>query len=325
MASGEVSSHGARAVALNRTFGSEVTPSAWRDFKDHYSLVKEANIARGVQLWQDSVYRSIELRLCLVGAPADYIREEVAQSSSWVKDDVAIIQRLESRYVNTEAIEVRIIRFEEATQGEDESLADFMTRLQRLAGDAFSSESADIKRKRVVWRFLDGLRDKDIRERLIRESWMKDDSNAKDYDDILKIAETARTAKHAATLTGSRHHNIGELCAAAVQQEAGAAAAAQPIGRGQRWPSQLTPPPVQSRPPPAARSGQPPGRPGAARGRGDRPIGRCYYCDIPHQGGWVQCRRRLRENPAWSPRRAAGVGSAAPVTASQQQTHQDFL
>ena len=205
---------GHRAVALSKTFGDGTSPSTWRSFKDHYSLVKEANIARGVALWLDPAYRSVELRLCLVGAPAEFLREEAAQGSPWVKNDADILDRLERRYVTTEAIEVRILRFEEAHQGEDESLADFLTRLQRLAGDAFSSESCEIKRKRVVWRFLDGLLDRDIRERLIRERWMKDESNAKEYDEIIKIAETARASKQAASLTG-HCHKVGRLASPA--------------------------------------------------------------------------------------------------------------
>ena len=144
------------AVALKQVFGADVSPAAWRSFKDHFTLVRKANIARGVAVWQEKTYRSVELRLCLTGAPAEYIREEEAQDSKWVQDDEEILKRLEQRYVTTEAIEVRIIRFEEAKQGEEETLVDFLTRLQRLSGDAFASESTDIRRKRVVWRFLDG-------------------------------------------------------------------------------------------------------------------------------------------------------------------------
>ena len=133
-----------RAVTLNRVFGEDVSPSAWRNFKDHFQLVKAANIARDVAVWKEATYRSVELRLCLTGAPAEYIREEAAQGSTWVQNDEEILNRLEQRYVTTEAIEVRIIRFEEAKQGEEESLADFLTRLQRLASEAYASESADV-------------------------------------------------------------------------------------------------------------------------------------------------------------------------------------
>ena len=347
-----------RAVALSKTFGDETSPSTWRSFRDHYSLVREANIARGVALWQDPAYRSVELRLCLVGAPAEFLREEVAQGSPWVKNDADILDRLERRYVTTEAIEVRILRFEEAHQGEDESLADFLTRLQRLAGDAFSSESGDIKRKRVVWRFLDGLRDRDIRERLIRERWMKDESNAKEYDEIIKIAETARASKQAASLTGHRHQVGGACAAGAWGREGGAVSPPLPPAAGVRGPrgeggaaaaSPAPPQPgrgarataYQQRSSPAqwTRSrgqGQssrrsPPRRGG--EGRGDRQIGRCYYCNIAHQGGWFSCRKRLNENPSWSPRRPVGPGAvtpavhsaAAPAVSDEQRWQPDFL
>lgn len=321
---------GHRAVALSKVFGVDVSPSAWRSFKDHFLLVKEANIARGVALWQKATYRSVELRLCLTGSPAEYIREEAAQESKWVQDDEKILERLEQRYVTTEAIEVRIIRFEESKQGEEESLADFLTRLQRLAGDAFASESADVRRKRVVWRFLDGLIDRDVRERLIRERWMKDEANAKEYDDILKIAEAARTSKQAASLTGHRHQ-VGGACAAAPVQSAVAASPPlpPPAARWQRGPAQPRSPPGQLTRPPAGRSGQsgqsptpqsgPRQRGGAARA--GRFVGRCYYCGLPHQGGWYRCQKRLAENPAWSPSRNI---AAAPAVFDEEQGEQDF-
>ena len=268
-----------RAVALSKTFGTEVTPAAWRDFKDHFLLVKAANVARGVAIWQDASYRSLELRLCLVGAPAEFIREEVAQSASLVTNDAEILTKLEARYVTVEAIEVRIIRFEEAFQGEDETLTDFLTRLQRLAGDAFASESADVKRKRVVWRFLDGLKDRDIREHIIRERWMKDESHAKEYDDILKIAETARTAKQAASATGSRHQPAAAFAAPA-QQDTVAVTSFLPAGRGQRWSGRRSVTPARPRPSPAMGSAHRPVT-GQWRSRGRLPAGRGWRRRAP--------------------------------------------
>ena len=154
------------------------------------------------------------------------------------------------------------------------SLPDFLTRLQRLAGDAFASESADVRRKSVVWRFLDGLIDKDVRERLIRELWMKDEAHAKEYDDILKIAETARTSKQAAALTGNRHQVGGSYAAAAQFQTTATAAVAAPppppAARWQRGSGQLGSAPGQLARPPAARPG-----PGPARLNTGRAAGQC--------------------------------------------------
>ena len=313
-------------MTLNKYFGEDVSPAAWRSFKDHFLLVKQANIARGVSVWQEATYRSVELRLCLTGAPAEYVREEAAQDSKWVQNDEEILDHLEKRYVTVEAIEVRIIRFEEAKQGLEESMADFLTRLQRLASDAFASESPDVKRKRVVWRFLDGLIDRDVRERLIRERWMKDESTAKEYDDILKIAETARTSKEAASLTGSRHQFSAAAAAGPLQPVVAAASPPLPPARWQRRPAGQQPAPAapsQLTRPPAARSGQSPtgqSGPRAGAGRG-RSVGRCFYCNVPHPGGWYRCQRRLAENPEWSSRR---VSAAAPAISSEQQGEQDF-
>ena len=248
-----------------------------------------------------------------------------------VENDAEILDRLKSRYVTTGAIEVRILKFEKAYQGQEESLAEFLTRLQRLAGDAFASESADIRRKRVVWRFLDGLIDRDIRERLIRERWMKDESTAKEYDDILKIAEVARTSKQTAALTGGSPQAAG-ACAAA-QRAAAAAPPPHPATRWQRGPGQLraagSGQPGQPGRPPAARSGQSPGSHSRSRvtgGRVDRAaaVGRCYYCGIPHQGGWYRCRRRLSEDPSWSPSRSAVASATAADAPDITHGEQNF-
>ena len=59
--------------------------------------------------------------------------------------------------------------------------------------------------------------DRDVRERLIRERWMKDEE--KEYEDILKIAETAKTSKGATALT-DRRLQVGETCLAAQPQTA---------------------------------------------------------------------------------------------------------
>ncbi|KAF0292743.1 Glutamate receptor ionotropic, delta-1 [Amphibalanus amphitrite] len=91
---------GHRAVAVSRVFGDDLSPGAWRGFKDHFLLVKQANIARGVTVWQDAVYRSVELRLCLTGAPAEYVREEAAQDSKWVQNDEQILEHLQRRPSN---------------------------------------------------------------------------------------------------------------------------------------------------------------------------------------------------------------------------------
>ena len=86
-------SEGHHAVKLSKVFGADVSPSVWRGFKDHFLLVKRANIARGVAVWKEASYRSVELRLCLTGAPAEYVREEAAQNSEWVQDDEKILER----------------------------------------------------------------------------------------------------------------------------------------------------------------------------------------------------------------------------------------
>ena len=64
-----------------------------------------------------------------------------------------------------------------------------MTRLQKLKGDAYPEYPEWVRKSRTAWQFLNGARDKDVREEPIAKGWMKDGKDSKEYDEILKIAE----------------------------------------------------------------------------------------------------------------------------------------
>ncbi|XP_064100674.1 uncharacterized protein LOC135211286 [Macrobrachium nipponense] len=174
----------------------------------HFSLVKQANLLRGVPSWRDAGYRALMLRLQFRRPTANYVEQQTLQDPEWGKDDVAIMDRLAQCILMADAIEVRILRFEESIQLQGESLSDYMTRLQLLAGQAFAKEPADIVRKRVVWRFLSGLHDADVRSLLIREKWMESAETAKSYDEVGKIALAALSTKRATKATGSRNSSV---------------------------------------------------------------------------------------------------------------------
>ena len=93
---------------------------------------------------------------------------------NWVLDDDAIIGKLKERWFNRDCIEMDILEFEEARQGDYETLAQFMQRVKGLGQRAFSEFDANGMHQRIVWRFLDGVKDKEIRGAIIRERWMKD-------------------------------------------------------------------------------------------------------------------------------------------------------
>ena len=112
------------------------------------------------------------LRLVLIDEVAEFVDTEDSMSSSWVNDDLMIIERLKERYLKAECIELNILASEEAKQLDSESLAAFMTRLQTLVKNAFPRNPESIMRQRVIWRFLTGVRDADIKKGLISSKWM---------------------------------------------------------------------------------------------------------------------------------------------------------
>lgn len=283
-------------VPLTLTFGDDTSPATYRAFNTHYNLVRDANIFRGVAVWQQPSYRAVMLRLQLRGPTATYVEQQAQLDAEWGKDDSKILDCLSARFITADAIEIRILHFEEAVQLPGEGLSDFMTRLQQLAGQAFAKEPTDIVRKRVIWRFLDGIRDKEVRLHIIKEKWMKDDETAKAYATVLKMAESALSTKNATFATGQmRVATGGGHTAQVVEGQANDDATVATIHEPPR-----TIAAARRAVPPTTTAGM--SRP---RSQGGSTAGQstmeCYYCSRAHRGGWRSCYKRLRENPAWKP------------------------
>ncbi len=263
--------------SIDLTFGDDTSPHLLEKFLAHYSLVDRINRARGVRVWKKAEYRALMLRSALRGTASEYVENaEQIMLSSWVSDDQGIVNQLKQRYITNAAIELRIIQFETASQTEGEPLGEYLTRLQKLMEKAYSSHPQYIKQVRVVWQFLNGLRDKDVREALIKEKWMADGQKAKSYDEILKIAETVVNTKVAGRATGKiATGNLG---------------AAKESRGGQKSPNNKSRYSATSRGP----------YPGAGRNSNWE----CYYCKKrDHDGGWAKCPLRLEKDPQWRPSR----------------------
>ena len=267
----------AREKQLNKQFGVDTSANALLEFLDHYTLCKDMNQQRKVPGWDNAEYRARELRFQLQGEAAVYVRQEETMRQSWVLNDEAIIEKLKDRWLNRDCIEMDILEFEEARQGEYETLAQYMQRLKGLGQRAFSEFDGNGMHQRIIWRFLDGVRDKEIRSAIIRERWMKDRKTPKSYDEVLRIATNAQMTKVAANATGSGSGG---------QHTAKAKLAAL---------NQNTP----------NRSGSNRGRtkkPGGNVGRSEAPRAfDCFYCHQRHAGGWRECAKRRKENPTWTP------------------------
>ena len=280
-----------REQQLTLTFGSEDTlPGSLERFLSHYELVNEINQERGVRVWTKPSYRALMLRMALRGPAADYLEQEARMLSPWVKDDILIIERLRARYVKNAAVELHIIAFETAAQKEGEPLGEYMVRLQKLIENAYTEHPAFIKQGRVVWQFLNGARDKDVRETLIKEGWMKDSKVPREYEEILKMAEAVVNTKKASRATGrlgSSQSSVGNVNSIQVQPEGRTGQYNQARGSKKR-----------------STSG------GGRGGRNSNSSGNwyCYCCKTTeHSGGWKLCPKFRRENPHWK------VGDPTPV------------
>ena len=276
---GTVQEKSQRETKITKVFGDDTSPRALKLFLSHYDLVKAQNLRRGNKLWDDPGYRAGELRMALVGEASEYVDNEHSMGSTWVDSDEQIVQRLSSRYMKAECIELNILAFEEARQTEGESLSKYMTRLQDLGRNAFPKNPDGILRQRIVWRFLAGLIDGDVRRELIKSKWMENETDAKEYEEILKIAETALRNKVASTALGG----------STKKQSRGQAASASQKTR--------TEDPKMKKAATKAPSGV-----AAGQNRENRrqPFV-CWYCNEPHSGGWRQCSKRKKEAPDWRP------------------------
>ena len=172
MAMGNV---GGREQSMTVTFGDiDTKPTTLERFISHYKVVNEINAERHVKVWKESSYRVLTLRMALRGPPAGYIEQEANMQQESVKDDACILGKLRDRYIKNTAVELHIIAFESASQKEEETLAEYKTRLQKLIGDAYLEYPEWVRKSRTVWQFLNGARNKEVREELIAKGWMKD-------------------------------------------------------------------------------------------------------------------------------------------------------
>ena len=279
---------------LQLTFGDkECSPTALRLFLDHYNLAKEQNIRKNIDGWKDAEFRANELRYQLRGEPALWISQESTMLKLWVKSDTEIIQKLKDRFLGTQCIELNIIGFEELSQLPSESLSQYMTRCQQLGYEAFGEFDVQSTQQRIVWKFLSGIRDPEVRNAVIREKWMKNKNEAKSFEEVLKIAETAKMAKIATVATGGQKSSNNE--AAKVLAMSGVKERRNNYRRPLHSSSE------------SYRSGRSSNgsRTSSSSGTDNRTVNFvCHYCDQKsHYGGWKLCPKRLNEDPSWTPER----------------------
>lgn len=112
----------------------------------------------------------------------------------WVTTDEGIMNCLKTRYLRSDyiRIELKILSFEKAWQG-NEGVRKYLTRLKVLARNAYPRDCERVFRQRVVQRFIFSVCEVRVREVLEGCMWMKDDSEAMEFEEVLKIAEKAES------------------------------------------------------------------------------------------------------------------------------------
>ena len=105
-----------REERVEITFGqdSDYSPVTLRRFIERYRVVKDLNVRSRLEGWDKPEYRAGKLKLGLVGDPFDYITFESSMAQSWTNNDELIIEKLMDKYINIQAIEMNILKFENA-------------------------------------------------------------------------------------------------------------------------------------------------------------------------------------------------------------------
>ena len=260
---------------IQLTFGEIVTAAALREFIVHYKGVRLLNTRNELKNWDDPSYRAEKLKLVLRGQPAKYVTGESNRAKEWTKDDTAIIDRLKERYMLNDAAELKMMEAEGTTQEDKEPLPDFMERVQTLMEEAYDGEPHEVIKKRIAWRFINGIRSREIRSALINERWMINKQEAKDPEELVRIAETTRRNMAVAAATGM-NGSKGTLARTEGNSQddnnQGCSTLAQMADSKKK-----------------------------VNKRTRRDFPKCEYCKRFHPGGWKDCWKRLREDPNWLP------------------------
>lgn len=132
------------------------------------------------------------MRRSLEDAALKEVAMEEFFDERWVTTDDGIINCLKTRYIRSDyvRIELKILTFEKSWQG-DESVRKYLARLKVFARNAYPRDCERVFRQRVVQRFLFSVSDVRVREVLEGLQWMRDDSEALEFEELLTIAEKA--------------------------------------------------------------------------------------------------------------------------------------
>ena len=287
-----------REERLDIVFGKDgdLTAKSLRRFIEKFRVVKSLNISARLVGWDSPEYRANKLKLALQGDAFDYVSFEDSMCREWTKDDEGIVEKLKDRYLNVQAIEVNILKFENSSQEGKELPNEYLARLQQLAKDAYEGQDQKDLDLRIAWKFVSGLSEENVRRKLMESGWMKDRRQAKPLEELLKIAEVTRQTDEAVKAT-----KLGTGSVALCQQD----------NEGGINVSRFRNASSDSHSSRASGSSSSSGM--------VLDFIQCWYCNKKHRGGWFHCEKRKKEDPKWRPsKKGSKPGS------SQSLNNKDF-
>ena len=275
-----------REEKLDVVFGldGDMSAKSLRRFVEKFRVVKKLNMAAMLTGWDDKEYRANKLKLALQGEAFDFVSFEGSMGRAWTMDGEEIIEKLKDRYLNIQAVEMNILRFEQSCQERQELLNEYLARLQQLVKDAYEGDEQNELDRKVAWKFVSGVLDDKIQTKLMQEGWMKTRREAKPLEELLKLAEVTKQTEEAvkAMNAGSASGSISALHSAHYDDQVNVVRAKQHSSDSNR-----------SR---GSESVTSSGSSGMAL-----EVLNCWYCNKQHRGGWFYCYKRKKENPNWRP------------------------
>ena len=292
-----------REEKLDLVFGldGDLSAKSLRRFIEKFKVVKKLNMAAKLRGWDSKEYRANKLKLALQGDAFDFVTFEDSMGKLWTKDDDAIITKLKDRYLNVQAIEMNILKFEKSVQESKELLNEYLARLQQLVKDAYEGQLQEELDLRVAWKFVSGIADEKVRRKLMEDGWMKSRREAKPLEELLKVAEIAKQTEEAVKAMKPENGAVsmlyddrdGQICMNRFRQLSSDSSTSRASGSSNSSGMALE-------------------------------FLQCFYCNKKHRGGWFYCEKRKKENPKWKPQRKSSSWKQNSQSDRSSEGKKDF-
>ena len=310
--------------------------------KDNYELRKkaedkeeriQANVVKWMETEEEAFALADKLARLKEQLVKDQVREEFFRQETKIEDLCRRFEELGDKFIDTQAVEMDILQFEQSIQDPRESIGQFMDRLKRSVREAYEGDAQRELDRKVAWRFVSGLADRRIQEKIFDAGWMRSRHASKELDELQEIAEHSEEKDDTSSSTSKSPVSISdtELDTIAVFNSGGG------MHRSITPPSESGSGGSRSRTPSSkskskrsrndvssskSNSKESRSKTASSESRSSRgtdgsefPSSRkkaelenlkCYFCNKAyiHKGGWRHCPKRKRENPTWKPKKS---------------------